>query len=251
MLAVVMFASASAECLVTPDADGVVTAAQVTAALQGEADPTYLPPSAFKECMELVTITLPTGLTRIGNTVFKDATNLAGTVIIPEGVTKVGVKIFYGQPHLTTVVFPASLEYINNALYGIFLGCTSLTTVCGATNPELTTDQQNSCPGSSNSNCLMGDSPATFASLESACPAGLIPTTTTTSPIADEEGGACSAKCCKGTWSGTTDCTTDVDGLICVQHDTTSGHSHHRCYEDTTHSRLCRCQCANSADAWD
>jgi len=42
-------------------------------------------------------------------------------------------------------------------------------------------------------------------------------TITATSSVADEESGACSAKCCKGTWSGT-DCTTDVDGLILVQH---------------------------------
>jgi hypothetical protein len=78
---------------------------------------------------------------------------------------------------------------------------------------------------------------------------GYVPPPTTTSSVADEEGGACSAKCCKGTWSGT-DCTPAAHGLILVQHDTTSGHAHHRCYEDASHGRLCRCQCANSADAW-
>jgi hypothetical protein len=77
------------------------------------------------------------------------------------------------------------------------------------------------------------------ADLTTACP-------TTSSVVANEEADACSAKCCKGTWSGTT-CTTAAHGLILVKHDTTSGHSHHRCYEDANHTRGCRCQCADSA----
>jgi hypothetical protein len=266
MLAVVMIASASADwahssgnpCFVTP-VDGVVTAAQVTAALATQADPAVFPTDAFNGCNDLVTITLPTGITTIGNAVFANAANLAGTVIIPEGVTSIGKFTFMNNAQLTTVIFPASLERINNRVYDIFGGCTGLTTVCGAT-----FSGDAGC-GYSDAHCRAANGGSTglatgyqsgntgafffdLASMISACPAGLIPTTT--SSVADEEGGACSVKCCKGTWSGT-DCTPAADGRILVQHDTTSAHSHHRCYQDDTHSRLCRCQCANSADAWD
>ena len=146
MLAVVMmFASASADwvhssgnpCFVTP-VDGVVTAAQVTAALANEADPAVFPNAAFNSCNDLVTITLPTGITSIGNSAFAFATNLAGTVIIPEGVTIVGKFLFRDSPGLTTVIFPSTLTCINNHNYAIFMECTGLTMVCGATNLDLT-----------------------------------------------------------------------------------------------------------------
>jgi len=217
MLAVVMmFASASADwvhssgnpCFVTP-VDGVVTAAQVTAALANQADPTVFPTNAFNSCNDLVTITLPTSITSFGNAVFANAMNLAGTVIIPEGVTYIGKFTFQNNAQLQTVIFPASLERINNRVWPTFLGCTSLTTVCGATfsgvtdmctyqntgtsycraanggETGLVTGQQYDCAGS-NSNCLMGDSTADFASLTSACPADLYPATTTTTSVVSD-----------------------------------------------------------------
>jgi hypothetical protein len=140
MLAVVMFASASATdwvhssgdpCFVTP-VDGVVTAAQVTAALATQTDPTALPTSAFNSCTDLATITLPTGINLIHAYAFHAATNLAGTVIVPEGATQIQKNMFGGNPQLETAIFPASLERINNRVFSLFNDCPSPTTVCGA-----------------------------------------------------------------------------------------------------------------------
>ena len=138
-----------------------------------------------------------------------------------------------------------------------FYSCSSLTTICGATSLTAVDTWDCSKPRGvrlrftsphcvSSSTCGYEFPILTQERLGTDLLAACSPVVDTISSVADEESDACSAKCCKGTWSGTT-CTTAADGLILVKHDTTSGHSH-RCYEDASHAtRGCRCQCANSA----
>ena len=203
-------------CYVTP-VDGVVTAAQITAALANEADPTKLPDKAFWLCTDLVTVTLPTGITTTGINAFLQATSPTGTVIIPEGVTTIGKFLFRDNHLLTTVIFPASLTRINNNNWSIFNGdCSALTTICGATNPELTVQKLSHL-------FLDSESPADFDMMTSACSADLYPA----SSVADD---SCSISCTLS----------DAD-VILVSHDTTSGHASHRCFHDGT---TCSCDCS-------
>jgi len=56
----------------------------------------------------------------------------------------------------------------------------------------------------------------------------------------------CSVRCCLGTWDGNT-CNVDANSLLplLTRHDTTSGHTKHRCFRDDTHDNMCACTCKN------
>ena len=71
------------------------------------------------------TVTIPAGVTSIGDYGFYYCHGLTG-VTIPAGVESIGYTAFYGCNSLTSVTLPASLTNIE---YGAFLRCTSLTAI--------------------------------------------------------------------------------------------------------------------------
>ena len=79
---------------------------------------------AFQEC-PLTSISIPKGVTSIGNNAFDGCTSLT-SISIPEGVTNIGALAFYGCSSLTSISIPESVTSIG---YGVFRACHSLTSI--------------------------------------------------------------------------------------------------------------------------
>ena len=73
----------------------------------------------------ITTVSLPEGLTSIGEYAFYGCSSLT-SVTIPAGVTSIGDSAFYGCSSLTSVTIPESVTSIGCA---VFRGCSSLTSV--------------------------------------------------------------------------------------------------------------------------
>lgn len=80
--------------------------------------------SAFRGCVALTQINLPSSLTKIGNSVFYNSG--LTSIVIPESVTEIGQYIFMECKSLTTVTLPNNMTLIP---YQIFNKCTALTNV--------------------------------------------------------------------------------------------------------------------------
>ncbi len=80
---------------------------------------------AFDGCINLMNITLPEGLSRIGNDAFAFCTSLA-SVNIPNSVTSINRRTFYGCNSLANVNIPNSVTSIGDEA---FRYCSSLTTI--------------------------------------------------------------------------------------------------------------------------
>ena len=89
--------------------------------------------SAFKGCSSLVSITLPEGLTSIGNYAFEGCSSLA-SVTLPEGLTSIGNNAFYDCSSLASIAIPNSVisigekAFYDNGLKSITFG-TGLQTI--------------------------------------------------------------------------------------------------------------------------
>ncbi len=70
-------------------------------------------------------VTIPEGVTKIGNWAFYGCTGLT-SVTIPEGVTKIGESAFEGCTGLTSVTLPKSIKEIES---GAFAACSKLASV--------------------------------------------------------------------------------------------------------------------------
>jgi len=79
----------------------------------------------FNECYSLTNVTIPNGVTSIGDNAFWDCTSLT-SVTIPNGVTSIGDDAFWDCTSLTSVTIPNSVTSIGD---GVFDSCTSLTSV--------------------------------------------------------------------------------------------------------------------------
>ena len=80
---------------------------------------------AFEANWELTSITLPSGLTSIGEGAFMDCTALT-SISIPETVSQIDRAAFASCTALTSIVIPSSVTAI---LEEAFTGCTSLTSL--------------------------------------------------------------------------------------------------------------------------
>ena len=74
---------------------------------------------------KITEITIPNGVTEIGEFAFNNCQNLT-TITIPDGVTKIGRRAFLNCDNLTTVIIPNSVTEIGG---GAFFDCNNLTTV--------------------------------------------------------------------------------------------------------------------------
>ncbi len=83
---------------------------------------------AFSHCTSLTSVTIPGGVTSIGEGAFCECTSLT-SVTIPDSVTSIGEGAFIGCTCLTSVTIPDSVTSIGD---WAFEYCTSLTIYCEA-----------------------------------------------------------------------------------------------------------------------
>ena len=81
--------------------------------------------SAFYECDNLISITIPDSVTTIGDEAFSYCSSLT-SVTIPDGVTTIGNGAFGSCSSLTSITIPDSVTTIGNYA---FTNCNSLTSV--------------------------------------------------------------------------------------------------------------------------
>ena len=88
--------------------------------------------AAFEYCSALATVSIGNGVTTIGNAAFANCTSLTG-ITLPDGVTTIGNAAFANCTSLTEITLPDGLTTIGNEA---FFSCTSLT---GITIPNTVT----------------------------------------------------------------------------------------------------------------
>lgn len=84
-----------------------------------------IPASVFAECSSLTSITIPEGVTSIGDSAFQRCSSLTD-VVIPEGVAEIGNYAFHFCSSLARMTIPDSVTAISQTA---FSGCQELTLV--------------------------------------------------------------------------------------------------------------------------
>ena len=80
---------------------------------------------AFSSCSGLTSLTLPSGITKIGAGVFQYCSGLT-SLTLPSGINKIGSKAFNGCSGLTSLILPAGVTEIWSYAFN---GCSSLTSL--------------------------------------------------------------------------------------------------------------------------
>lgn len=80
---------------------------------------------AFSSCSGLTSLTLPSGITKIGVGVFQYCSGLT-SLTLPSGINKIGSKAFNGCSGLTSLILPAGVTEIWSYAFN---GCSSLTSL--------------------------------------------------------------------------------------------------------------------------
>ena len=86
---------------------------------------TYLYSCDFYNCTNLISINIPRGVTKVGDSAFYNCSSLT-SVNLPNSVTYIGDSAFYNCSSLTSVYLPDDINFIGNSL---FEGCIYLTSV--------------------------------------------------------------------------------------------------------------------------
>ena len=79
--------------------------------------------SAFANCSDLTSVTIPEGITLISELAFDDCVGLT-SINIPDGVTSIGISAFIGCSSLTSINIPNSVTFIGDCA---FSHCSSMT----------------------------------------------------------------------------------------------------------------------------
>ena len=74
---------------------------------------------------DILSVSLPEGLTSIGSDAFSSCSSLT-SIILPNSVTSIGSRAFYDCSSLTSITIPNSVTSIGS---GAFAGCSSLTSI--------------------------------------------------------------------------------------------------------------------------
>ena len=85
-------------------------------------DEVTIPNHAFEGCKYIRTITLPIGVSSIGDSAFRGCESL-NAISLPAGIAKIGSSAFYGCSSLSEVVIPVGVSSIESST---FYDCTSL-----------------------------------------------------------------------------------------------------------------------------
>ena len=80
---------------------------------------------AFQDCTDLTSVVIPEGVTSIGEFVFQNCTGLT-SITIPDGVTSIGMTAFYGCRSLTSINIPEGVTSIGAFA---FFECAELTSI--------------------------------------------------------------------------------------------------------------------------
>ncbi|MBQ4142494.1 MAG: leucine-rich repeat domain-containing protein, partial [Thermoguttaceae bacterium] len=109
-------------------ADGSVTITKYTRSATDVTIPdgvTSIGEGAFRDCYRLTSVTIPDSVTSIGNKAFSWCESLT-SVTIPDSVTSIGNEAFFRCRLLKSVTIPDSVTSIG---YGPFTGCDQLTEI--------------------------------------------------------------------------------------------------------------------------
>ena len=87
---------------------------------------------AFKGCSGLTSLTLPDGITEIGDEAFEDCSGLT-SLTLPDGITEIGSSAFFGCSGLTSLTLPAGITEISSSAFNRCSGLTSITIPNGVT----------------------------------------------------------------------------------------------------------------------
>lgn len=84
-----------------------------------------IPSCMFEGCSNIVSISIPEGVTRLGNRAFAGCVRLKA-IKVPNGVVELGFDVFKGCSGLSSVELPKTLTRIGS---DAFMGCRSLTSI--------------------------------------------------------------------------------------------------------------------------
>ena len=87
---------------------------------------------AFKGCSGLTSLTLPDGITEIGDEAFEYCSGLT-SLTLPDGITEIGSSAFFGCSGLTSLTLPANIKRIGESAFENCSGLTSLNLPAGIT----------------------------------------------------------------------------------------------------------------------
>ena len=92
-----------------------------------------IPSRAFFNCSELTTITIPDGVTSIGNEAFSNCSDLT-SITIPASVTSIGSSAFSGCSNLASIMIPNGVTSIGDSCFAYCYNLASITIPDSVTN---------------------------------------------------------------------------------------------------------------------